>query len=160
MQRLWAISAIALTCAMAPASVAQQAEPRQAAGCSGDAVSIYFASGESKLTSEARQLVTRLAEQSVACQHEGIDLVTLINTEIDGDHAVALALARLDDISRDLIARGVAPGSIRVAARPGRDVFPPGMSEVEMIVRKSAPGAGEASSKQPPAPLKLSPDSI
>lgn len=160
MQRLWAIAAIALTCAIAPGAVAQQVEPRQSSACPGEAVSIYFASGESKLTSESRQLVTRLADQAVACEHGGIDLVTLINPDIDGDNAVTLALARLDDISRDLIARGIAPESIRVAARPGRDVFPPGMSEVEMIFRKSAAGAGEASAKQPPTPLKLSPDSI
>jgi len=160
MQRLWAIAAIALASATAPTAVAQPVEPREMAVCPGEAVSIYFASGESKLTSEARQLVIRLADQAVACQHAGIDLVTLINPEIDGEHAVALALARLDDVSRDLVARGIAPGSIRVAARPGDDVFPPGMSEVEMIFRKSAPAAGEASSKQPPAPLKLAPDSI
>lgn len=159
MQRLWAIAAMALACANSPGAVAQQVEPLQPSACPGQAVSVYFASGEAKLTSEARQLVTRMADQAVACKHDGIDLVTLINTEIDGDHAVALALARLDDISRDLIARGVAPESIRVAARPGRDAFPPGVSEVEMIVRKSVPAAGEASSTRQP-PLMLSRDAI
>lgn len=151
---------MALACTTAPGAVAQQVEPLQASACPGQAVSVYFASGEAKLTSEARQLVTRMADQAIACQHDGIDLVTLINTEIDGDGAVALALARLDDIARDLIARGVAPESIRVAARPGRDVFPPGVSEVEMIFRTRAPAAGQASSKQQPTPLKRSPDTI
>jgi hypothetical protein len=161
MQRLWAIAAMALACAIAPGVAAQQVEPRGGPGCPSGAVSIYFASGEARLTAEGRQLVTRLADQAAACQHDGIDLVTLINTEVDGEHAIALSLARLDDISRDLIARGIAPESIRVAARPGRDVFPQGMSEVEMIFRKAVPAAaGEASTQRPPTPLKVSPDAI
>ena len=160
MQRLWAIAAIAVVCTTAPGVAAQQVAPRETAHCPGGSVSVYFASGEATLTSEGRQLVSRLAEQAAACQPEGIDLVTLINTDIDGDHAVALALARLDDISRDLISRGISPGSIRVAARPGRDVFPAGMNEVEVIFRKSAPAAGEASTQQPATPLKVSPDTI
>jgi hypothetical protein len=160
MQRLWAIAAIAVACATAPGVAAQQVEPRETVHCPGGSVSVYFASGEAELTSEGRQLVSRLAEQAVACQPEGIDLVTLINTDIDGDHAVGLALARLDDISRDLISRGISPASIRVAARPGRDVFPPGMNEVEVIFRKGVSGAGDASTRKPATPLRVSPDAI
>ncbi|OYX51771.1 MAG: hypothetical protein B7Y90_00135 [Alphaproteobacteria bacterium 32-64-14] len=97
-------------------------------------------------------LVSRLVDHAVACRPEGIDIVTRINMGVDGDSAVALALARLDGISRDLVARGVSPETIRVAARPGNDIFPPGMSEVEVSFRKAAPGAGEASTRAPATP--------
>jgi hypothetical protein len=161
MQRLWAIAAIAAACTIAPPAVsAQQADPHATPNCPSESISIYFASGDAALTSEARQLVSRLAAQAVACQPDGIDLITIINTDIDGDHAVSLALARLDDVSRDLVSLGFPPGSIRVAARPGRDVFPAGMNEVEVIFRKNVPGAGEASTQQPAAPLRVSPGAI
>ncbi len=123
-------------------------------------MSVYFASGESVVSAAGRELVTRLVDHAVACQPDAIDLLTRISTEVDGDGALALALARIEDIAADLIARGVSPETIRVAALPGRDVFPPGMSRVEVIFRKSASGAGAAVTRQPATPRPASPGSI
>lgn len=151
MKRIWAAATLVIALAGAPGVVAQTVEATAASACPGEPISVYFASGETTLSEEGRLLVNRLVDHAVACRPDGIDLVTRINPGVDGDRAVALALARLSDISQDLVKRGVSPNSIRVAAQPGSDVFPPGMSEVEVFFRKTAPGAGDASSHQPPA---------
>jgi hypothetical protein len=152
MKRIWAAATLAIALTGAPGVVAQTVEPTAASACPSEPMSVYFASGETALSDEARLLVTRLVEHAVACRPDGIDLVTRINSGVDGDRAVALALTRLSDISQDLVSRGVPPDSIRVAAHPGDDIFPPGMCEVEIIFRKATPGAGEASSNKPATP--------
>lgn len=156
MKKMWAIAAFAMACPFLPVAAAQTIEASDASSCPGEAVSVYFASGETALSSEGRALVTRLGDQAIACRPAGIDIVTLINADIDGERAVELALARLQGVSKDLVARGISPDAIRIAARPGSDVFPPGMSEVEVIFRRSSVGAGEASTRAP-APLHPQP---
>lgn len=153
MKSIWAVATLALAVAGAAGAIAQPIEPNgEAVACPGEPTSVYFASGDATLSHEGKMLVSRLVDHAVACRPEGIDIVTRINVSVDGDSAVALALARLDGISRDLVARGVSPEAIRVAARPGNDTFPPGMSEVEVSFRKAAPGTGEASSRVPATP--------
>lgn len=160
MRRIWAIAALAVACAAAPGVVAQPVDVSDTPACPAESMSVYFASGESTLSSEGRRLVSRLGDHALACKPESIDLITRINPDVDGDSAIALALARLEDVSRDLVSRGISPESIRIAARAGRDVFPPGMSEVEVIFRKIAPAAGEAATRNT-APARIArPDSI
>lgn len=159
MKRIWAAVTLAVAVAGAPAAIAQTVEQSAATACPSEPMSVYFASGETKLSEEGRLLVGRLVEHAVACRPDGIDIVTRINSGVDGEHAVALALARLSDISQDLVSRGVPPDSIRVAAGPGDDAFPPGMCEVEVIFRKSALGAGDAASRQPATPRQKLPPS-
>lgn len=160
MIRVWAAAPLVIALASAAGAVAQTVEATAATACPSEPMSVYFASGETSLSEEGRLLVSRLVDRAVACRPDGIDLVTRINSGVDGDRAVALALARLSDISQDLITRGISPNSIRVVAQPGSDVFPPGMSEVEVFFRKAAPGAGDASSDQPAAPRQPPADSI
>lgn len=158
MRRILAIATITAALAGAAGAIAQPADPkRDVAACPGETTSVYFASGEATLSHEGKLLVSRLVDHAVACRPESIDLITRINMGVDGDSAVALALARLDGISRDLVARGVSPDAIRVAARPGNDVFPPGMSEVEVSFRKTLPTAGEASTHAPVTPRLVTP---
>ncbi len=158
MRRILAIATITAALVSAAGAIAQPVDPNgDAAACPGETTSVYFASGEAALSHEGKLLVSRLVDDAVACRPESIHLITRINIGVDGDSAVTLALARLDGISRDLVARGVSPDSIRVAARPGNDVFPPGMSEVEVSFRKSAPSAGEASTHAPATPLRATP---
>lgn len=159
MNRIWlaATSAVALT--GAPCAVAQTVEQSAATSCPSEPMSVYFASGETALSDEGRLLVGRLVEHAVACRPDGIDIITRINSGVDGDRAVALALTRLSDLSQDFVAQGVSPDSIRVAAHPGDDIFPPGMCEVEVIFRKASVGTGDAASRRPAAPRQSLPPS-
>jgi len=124
MKRIWALASIAFAVIGGAGAVAQPVQVNgEVAACPGELTSVYFASGETALSHEGKLLVLRLVDHAVACRPDGIDLMTRINMGVDGDSAVQLALARLDGISRDLVARGVSPDSIRIAARPGNDVF-------------------------------------
>ncbi|MEZ6031351.1 MAG: hypothetical protein R3C46_16620 [Hyphomonadaceae bacterium] len=160
MRRIWTAASLAIACAAASAAAAQTVAPAAEAVCPGEPMSVYFASGEATLTAEGRSLVERLVDQAIACRAEGIDIITRINTGVDGEHAISLALARLNGISHDFVSRGVSPESIRIAAQPGDDIFPPGMSEVEVIFRKTSLEADDASTRKPPAPRLPSPGSI
>ena len=160
MIRNWAAVPLLIAFSSAAGAFAQTVEATAATACPGEPMSLYFASGETSLSEEGRLLVNRLVDHAVACRPDGIDLVTRINPGVDGDRAVALALARLSDISQDLVTGGVSPNSIRVAAQPGSDVFPPGMSEVEVFFRKASPGAGDASSHRPATPRQPPADTI
>jgi hypothetical protein len=152
MKRIWLAATFCVALSGAPASVAQTVEQSAAASCPSEPMSVYFASGETALSDEGRLLVGRLVEHAVACRPDGIDIITRINSGVDGDRAVTLALTRLSDLSQDFVSRGVPPDSIRVAAHPGDDIFPPGMCEVEVIFRKAPVGAGDAASRKPAAP--------
>jgi hypothetical protein len=150
--------------AMLVAPVASaQTEPAdaEAQSCPRGRTSIYYASGEATPSEEAQSLIQRVSDNASACQPDGIDLVTRIDTRVDGDKAVSLALQRLGSVAEDLVARGFPSDRIRVAAQAANEFAPPGLGEVEVIFRKAKEAADDVAA--PPttaAPARGAPDSI
>ncbi|HEX5005576.1 MAG TPA: hypothetical protein VFV70_00605 [Hyphomonadaceae bacterium] len=126
----------------APAAMAETPD----ASCPHAPVSIYFASGDVDGSPEAQALLVRIGDTATRCEADTIDLIAHIDPQADGDRAVTVALERLNKVARDLIARGLPAGRIRIAARapePGEPVAGP--NQINVVIRKSEDAA-------PPAP--------
>lgn len=149
------LTAAALSLTIAASAMAQAAPVEQSPSpCPGDRLSIYYAHGDASPSAQALVLIARIGDEAARCQPDGIDLVTDIDTSGDGDgtHAVALALARLNNVAEALIARGVPADRIRVAAQPGADLMRSPLGEVGVLFRKSRVSAGDASASRPMPP--------
>jgi outer membrane protein OmpA-like peptidoglycan-associated protein len=137
---------------LAPATASAQTAQAAEASCPRAPVSVYFASGDVTGSPEAQALLVRIGDTAARCEADTIDLIAHIDPQADGDRAVTVALERLNKIARDLIARGLPAGRIRIAARapePGEPVAGP--NQINVVIRKSedAPPA----SPQPPSRL-------
>lgn len=121
------------------------------ASCPRSPVSIYFASGDVTGSPEAHALLVRVGDTATRCEADTIDLIAHIDPQADGDRAVTVALERLNKIARDLIARGLPAGRIRIAARapePGEPVAGP--NQINIVIRKSEDAP---TTPQPPSRL-------
>ena len=145
---------ISLFCAVSLASLSLAAAHAQIpavetapAACTGDRLSIYYKRGAAAATSQALDLIAHISDEASRCNPDGIDLVTDIDTSAEGGdkQAIALALARLNDVAAALIANGVPAGRIRMAASPDADIMHPPMGEVGVMFRKSVVAAADAS---------------
>lgn len=144
MKRITVFAALALASLPVLGASAQSLAPQaDAPPCPSEPLAIYYASGEAAISAEGSLLLGRVGGRAIACQPDSIDLITRIDSGVDGERAVELALARLSSVAADLVAQGVPSESIRVAARAGRDVFPPGLSEVEIHFRKAGNAADD-----------------
>ena len=79
-------------------------------------LSIYFASGQSTASPQAQALITKIGETATTCQPDRVDLIARINTAVDGQRALAVALERLNTVAADLVSHGLPADHIRVAA--------------------------------------------
>lgn len=136
-------------------SAGAMAQAASDASCPRAPVSIYFASGDVAGSPEAEALLVRIGDTATRCEADIIDITAHIDPGADGDRAVTVALERLNKVARELIARGLSAGRIRIAARapePGEPVAGP--NQINVVIRKSedAPAA-------PPPPSRLTPPS-
>ena len=146
-------------CVLAPASAGAQSselptsKAASEASCPHAPVSIYFASGDVTGSPEVLALLVRIGDTATRCEADTIDLIAHIDPQADGDRAVTVALERLNKVARDLIARGLPAGRIRIAARapePGEPVAGP--NQINVVIRKS-----EEAPASPPVPSRLAP---
>ena len=136
------------------ASSAAQTVPRESevASCPRGGQSVYYARGEASPSEQATLLITRIGEQASRCQPDGIDLITEIDTEREGQAAIRIAMARLNQVADALIAGGYPADRIRLAAQASadKDMRPP-MGGITVYFRQSETTAGEASAPSRPA---------
>jgi hypothetical protein len=95
-------------------------------------------------------LIARIGDEALRCQPDGIDIVTEIDTDRDGDDAIRLAMARLNNVADNLVAGGYPIQRIRLAARSSTqsDIRTP-MGGITVYFRQSSAEAGNASSAAP-----------
>jgi hypothetical protein len=140
---------------LAPANAtAQTSRTATETSCPRSPVSIYFASGDVNGSPEALALLVRLGDTAARCEADTIDLIAHIDPKADGDRAVTVALERLNKVARDLIARGLPAGRIRIAARapePGEPVAGP--NQINVVIRKSEDAPPAASTPSPSMPV-------
>jgi len=123
--------------------------PSEYESCPRGRLSIYFASGETNTSPEAVVLIGRISETAASCQPDGIDLVARVDFRVDGERAMALALARLSTVADDLVAQGVSMERIRVAAQTAV-VFPATqLNQIDVLFRKSDEVADNVASPPP-----------
>lgn len=150
------IAAAGLVLAPASASAQKSAQAASETSCPRAPVSIYFASGDVTGSPEAEALLVRIGDTAARCEADVIDLIAHIDPQADGDRAVTVALERLNKVARDLIARGLPTGRIRIAARapdPGEPVAGP--NQINVVIRKSEdaqPAAPPSRLTPPPTP--------
>jgi hypothetical protein len=147
---LRSIGLVIAATAFAAHAQAQSSTAASEASCPRAPVSIYFASGDVTGSPEALALVVRISDTATRCEADTIDLIAHIDPQADGDRAVTVALERLNRVARDLIARGLPAGRIRIAARapePGEPVAGP--NQINVVIRKSE----EAIPPAPPSRL-------
>lgn len=111
--------------------------PSEYVSCPRARLSIYFASGETTATPEALALIGRIGETAADCQPDGIDLVARVDFRVDGDRALALALARLSEVADDLVEQGISVERIRVAAQASGGTAS-AINQIDVLFRKSA----------------------
>lgn len=159
-----AVACLSASCllAVAPAFAQPAHAASEVSSCPSDRLSIYYARGDAAPSAQAQVLIARIGDEAAQCQPDGIDLVTEIDTSGDGDgaHAIALALARLNNIAEALIAKGVPADRIRVAAQPSDDLMRAPMGEVGVLFRKSPVSAGDASAPRAPIAVQQQRDLI
>jgi len=123
-----------LTSGVAGAQI--RVSPSEYVSCPRARLSIYFASGETTATPEALTLIGRIGETAANCQPDGIDLVARVDSRVDGDRALALALARLAEVADDLVEQGISVERIRVAAQASGGTVS-AINQIDVLFRKS-----------------------
>lgn len=141
----------ALLLAGVSASAQTRTSPSEYVSCPRARLSIYFASGESTASPEALALIGRIGETAANCQPDGIDLVARVDSRVDGDRALALALARLSEVADDLVEQGVSIERIRVAAQASGGTAS-AISQIDILFRKSASEAPAEVAAPPASP--------
>lgn len=138
----------------AVAGAQTRVSPSEYVSCPRARLSIYFASGETTATPEALTLIGRIGETAANCQPDGIDLVARVDARVDGDRALALALARLSEVADDLVEQGVSVERIRVAAQASGGTAS-AINQIDVLFRKSTAEVADdivAPPKSPTAP--------
>src|SRR5689334_14989470 len=97
-----AISAV--TVASAAAQTAQQ--DCESVSCTRGGLSVYYPRGDAAPSEQARILIDRIRAEASRCRPDGIDVVTEIDTEREGNGAISLAMARLNNVADALVADG------------------------------------------------------
>jgi len=126
------------------------------ASCPRGRLSIYFASGDATASPQALVLLGRISETAASCHPDGIDLVARIDSRVDGERAMSLALARLSAVAADLVANGVPVERIRVAAQAGKGTAAPSLTQIDVLFRKAGETVDDVASP-PPAPERVAP---
>lgn len=121
----------------ASAGAQTRTSPSEYVSCPRARLSIYFASGETTASPEALTLIGRIGETAANCQPDGIDLVARVDARVDGDRALAVALARLTEVADDLVEQGVSVDRIRVAAQASGGSAS-AINQIDILFRKSA----------------------
>lgn len=144
-----------LLSAVLVASGAAQTAPRDSEieSCPRGGLSVYYARGEASPSEQALLLIARIGDEASRCQPAGIDLVTEIDSNRDGEGAIRLAMARLNNVAETLVAGGYPVDRIRLAAQASaeHDMRPP-MGGITVYFRQSGLEADDASS---PAPARV-----
>jgi hypothetical protein len=134
--------------AVCVATSAAQTAPRDSeiVSCPRGGLSVYYARGEVSPSEQAKMLIARIGDEASRCHPAGIDLVTEIDTEREGDGAIRIAMARLNNVADELTAGGYPADRIRIAAQASavQDMRPP-MGGITVYFRQSTAEAGEAS---------------
>jgi len=134
------------------ASGSAQTAPRDSeiVSCPRGGLSVYYARGEATPSEQAMLLIARIGDEASRCQPVGIDIVTEIDTDRDGDDAIRLAMTRLNNVAGKLVGGGYPIKRIRLAARSSTesDIRTP-MGGVTVYLRQSSAEAGNASSAAP-----------
>lgn len=125
------------------------------ASCPRGRLSIYFASGDTTASPQALVLIDRVSETASSCHADGIDLVARVDTRVDGENAMSLALARLNAVSADLVAKGVPVERIRVAAQAAKGPSAP-LIQIDVLFRKTSETVDDVAGP-PPAPERVAP---
>lgn len=145
MMRLPAILSLSLVVVVLAANSAAQpltAGPASSLGegpCPQGRMSIYYASRDVDVSQQTEALIGLISAHAIACRADGLDLIARIDSRIDGDGALAIALQRLGDIAGEFIARGVPAESLRIAAQSVSSVAAPNLNQIDVIFRKAAP---------------------
>ena len=121
----------------AVAGAQTRVSPSEYVSCPHARLLIYFASGQTTATPEALALIGRIGETAASCQPDGIDLVARVDSRVDGDRALALALARLSEVADDLVEQGVSVERIRVAAQAAGGTAA-AINQIDVLFRKTS----------------------
>ncbi|MEY2758674.1 MAG: hypothetical protein RIR33_2452 [Pseudomonadota bacterium] len=136
-----------------PIAAAQTgAQESESVTCPRGGFSVYYARGEASPSEQALLLIARIGQEASRCRPDRIDLVTEIDSERDGDQAIRVAMARLNNVAETLVAGGYPADRIRLAAQADaeRDMRP-AMGAITVYFRQSMAEAGEASAPVRPA---------
>jgi len=148
------ISGLLIT-AVCAAPVAAQTAPQDSeiSSCPRGGLSVYYARGEASPSEQAILLIARIGDEASRCQPDGIDLITEIDSTRDGDIAIRVAMARLNNVAENLVAAGYPADRIRLAAQSStdRDMSPP-MGGITIYFRQTDAEAGDASVPAPARP--------
>lgn len=142
------------------ATGAAQTTPRDSeiVSCPRGGLSVYYARGEATPSEQALVLISRIGDEASKCQPAGIDLITEIDSDREGDSAIRLAMARLNHVAETLVAGGYPADRIRLAAQASTDPdMRTPMGGITVYFRQSSAEAGEASS---PAHSRPAPPSL
>lgn len=145
-----------LLLAGAGAGAQTRTSPSEYVSCPLARLSIYFASGETTVLPEALALIGRIGETAANCQPDGIDLVARVDARVDGDRALAVALARLSEVADDLVEQGVSVDRIRVAAQASGGLAS-SINQIDVLFRKSASETADEVAAPPAGPTAPSP---
>lgn len=141
----------ALLLAGSGAGAQTRTAPSEYVSCPRARLSIYFASGETTVLPEALALIGRIGETAANCQPDGIDLVARVDARVDGDRALAVALARLSEVADDLVEQGIAVERIRVAAQASGGLAS-SINQIDILFRKSASETADEVAAPPKSP--------
>lgn len=154
--------ALSILAACVATSAAQTAlRDSEIVSCPRGGLSVYYARGEVSPSEQARLLIARIGGEASRCQPAGIDLVAEIESEREGDGAIRIAMARLNNVADELTAGGYPADRIRLAAQASadRDMRPP-MGGITVYFRQPGAEAGAASVPAIPKPAAPAPGAI
>lgn len=120
----------------APAMVVDADIP--ALECPTSPLSVYFAAGEVLASDQSRAVIGKLQATVRDCVPDQVVLVAIVDSELEGEAAETRARQRLDAISGELVAGGVAADRIFTALTPGKTTRTPesGINSVAVMLRK------------------------
>lgn len=143
--------------AQLPGALPSSADPD--ISCPHGRLSIYYASGEAASSPQAEALIDLISEHAARCNAEGLDLIARIDSRVDGDKALALALERLSSVAGDLVAKGIPVDRIRVAAQAAQNPPSASLTQIDVIFRKADP-TPEVAAPAPSQPRTFANDTI
>jgi hypothetical protein len=130
--------------------------------CPRGRLSIYFSSGDTTASAQSEALIDRIGETAASCNPDGIDLLARVDTRVDGDQALSVALIRLGKVADDLVARGVPVDRIRIAAQSASvtaalGLAAPNLNQIDVLFRKSSETADASAVAPVPEPALTAP---